>query len=173
MKRVISYKFFHSNLIVTSELVLSRVLFNILANIDNSSNGSNLDSMTTLETIIIKGLKILLVDDDIGFRNSMAWKLSRKFKVNIREANSGFEALQIVINEDHFDVILLDLIMPDKNGIETFKELRLLGIQSQIHIMSAFETSGEWKTAQALGIPIISKNYNEQELIEILLKGKN
>ncbi|CAM4165288.1 response regulator transcription factor [Jeotgalicoccus halotolerans] len=66
--------------------------------------------------------KILLVDDEERIRKLLNLYLTRE-GYEITEAGDGREALEFALNND-FHCILLDLMMPEMNGIEVAKELR-------------------------------------------------
>ena len=66
--------------------------------------------------------KILLVDDEERIRKLLNLYLTRE-DYEIVEADNGKDALSIAMNED-FHVILLDLMMPEMDGIEVARELR-------------------------------------------------
>ncbi|MBU1398108.1 MAG: response regulator [Pseudomonadota bacterium] len=69
-------------------------------------------------------IKVLLVDDEKAFIQTLAERLEvRDFSV--QTAFDGEEALSKIKEED-FDVVVLDVIMPGKNGIETLKEIKSL-----------------------------------------------
>ena len=80
--------------------------------------------------------KILLVDDDINSLDITISILSDKYKVAV--SKSGKEALIILIKEKP-DLILLDIIMPEMDGWETFYKIR--GISSLQQVPIAFLTS--------------------------------
>jgi len=67
-------------------------------------------------------IKVLLVDDEKEFIETLAERLAvRDFYV--KTAFNGDEALS-KINEEDFDVVVLDVLMPGKNGIETLREIK-------------------------------------------------
>lgn len=67
-------------------------------------------------------IRVLLVDDEKGYIQPLSERLrSRGFNVAI--AFSGEEALILIENND-FDVVLLDIMMPGKNGLETLQDIR-------------------------------------------------
>ncbi|CEA00153.1 Transcriptional regulatory protein SrrA [Jeotgalicoccus saudimassiliensis] len=66
--------------------------------------------------------KILLVDDEERIRKLLNLYLTRE-GYEITEAGDGKEALELALQED-FHCILLDLMMPEMDGIEVAKELR-------------------------------------------------
>ena len=66
-----------------------------------------------------KPIKILLVDDERGFVDIIAKRMSKR-NIEVTRAYSGTEALQALKKED-FDVTILDLKMEDMDGIEILK----------------------------------------------------
>jgi len=66
--------------------------------------------------------KVLLVDDEKEFIQTLAERLEvRDF--NVQTAFDGEEALSKIKAQD-FDVVVLDVLMPGKNGIETLREIK-------------------------------------------------
>ncbi len=67
-------------------------------------------------------IKVLLVDDEKEFIETLAERLKvRDFKVET--AFDGYEAVS-KIKEQDFDVVVLDVLMPGMNGIETLREIK-------------------------------------------------
>jgi DNA-binding response OmpR family regulator len=64
-------------------------------------------------------IKLLLVDDEVGFANVIAKRMSKR-NIDVTKAFSGTEALQALKKAD-FDVAVLDLKMEDMDGIEVLK----------------------------------------------------
>lgn len=78
-----------------------------------------------------KGKKILLVEDEV-FNQSFIETILLPQGVQIVYATDGFEALnQVRLNPD-IDLILMDIRLPDINGMETTKKVRLLGFTKPI-----------------------------------------
>ncbi|HEO8422322.1 response regulator transcription factor [Niallia sp. FSL W8-0635] len=69
-----------------------------------------------------KEIKILVVDDEERIRRLLKMYLEREEFI-VEEAEDGVSALTKALNTD-YDVILLDLMMPGKDGMEVCKELR-------------------------------------------------
>lgn len=69
-----------------------------------------------------KEMKILVVDDEERIRRLLKMYLEREGYM-IDEAEDGNEALAKAINND-YDLVLLDLMMPGKDGVEVCRELR-------------------------------------------------
>ena len=66
--------------------------------------------------------RILLVDDD-AMNLRMAQVILKKTPYEILSASSGAECLRL-LGEQPVDLVLLDIEMPDMNGIETLEKIR-------------------------------------------------
>ena len=66
---------------------------------------------------------IMLVDDEAPFVETMTKRLSKR-NLKVIYAFSGSEALKKLDKNRDLDVIILDVKMPGKNGIETLKEIK-------------------------------------------------
>ena len=67
------------------------------------------------------GQRILIVDDDPGIRRALTSLLS-KSGYQVTQANDGLEAIRLWRDQGG-DLVITDLHMPEKNGIETILEL--------------------------------------------------
>lgn len=65
----------------------------------------------------------ILVVDDSSMNLSVVQELLKKTKVQITACISGYECLETV-QKQHYDVILLDHMMPEMDGMETLKRLK-------------------------------------------------
>jgi DNA-binding NtrC family response regulator len=68
------------------------------------------------------GIKVLIVDDEQDFRETLVKRLLKR-RFSIRGAENGQRALEIIENEP-VDVVVLDVLMPGMDGIETLREIR-------------------------------------------------
>lgn len=82
----------------------------------------------------MKGSKILLVDDEVVFTNNMS-KLLHNRGYFVTAVNSGDAAIRAMEDED-FDVIVLDLKMPGMDGISTLREIKKLGLFTETLILT-------------------------------------
>lgn len=110
---------------------------------------------------------ILLIDDDNDFR-SMLRKLLEKSKYRVFDAPSGILAMNI-IRENHIDLVVTDIIMPDMDGIETIMKIR-----SQYPRVKMIAVSGGGRigptdylnAARALGAAkVLTKPFPNEELL--------
>lgn len=75
-----------------------------------------------IDTSPMTGLKVLLVEDDAVNRQIAEWFISKTEWV-LTSASSGKEALAI-LEEQGFDIILMDISMPEMNGFELTSKIR-------------------------------------------------
>lgn len=81
-------------------------------------------------------MKVLIADDHPILRKGLIEILHDAFQtLTYFEASNGIEALQI-IRKEPLDLILLDISMPGRNGLETLKQIRADGFQTPILILS-------------------------------------
>jgi CheY-like chemotaxis protein len=78
--------------------------------------------------------RILVVDDDDQVRGMLRQMLGR-LQHDVIDVNSGDKAIK-TYRESPTDLIIMDLIMPDKEGIETITEIRREFPQARIIAMS-------------------------------------
>ncbi len=100
--------------------------------------------METGETKVIKGEgTILLVDDEEQVRRVAKEQLEYLgYKVII--ANDGIEAVDIYKKgKEKIDLVLLDMVMPDMSGKETFQALKNIGPNVKIILISGFSQNGK------------------------------
>ena len=75
--------------------------------------------MSVKESIQTDPIRLLIVDDEVGFVNILAKRLSRR-NMEVTSTYTGTEAIQILRKQD-FDVAVLDLKMEEMDGIEVLK----------------------------------------------------
>ena len=106
--------------------------------------------MLESERFIPEGLyrppRILVVDDEEGIRKLLQFHLKRSGCV-VTTAGSGEEALSAVEEDEPFDLVLLDLNLPGKSGLETLRALSQGGKVGCIIVMTAFGTMADAITA--------------------------
>jgi signal transduction histidine kinase/HAMP domain-containing protein/DNA-binding response OmpR family regulator len=67
--------------------------------------------------------KVLIVDDDI--RNIFALSsVLEDHHMNIVSADNGRGAIQLLQEEENIDIVLMDIMMPEMDGLETMREIR-------------------------------------------------
>ncbi len=112
--------------------------------------------------------KVLLVEDDVALRTALADKCKESgFKV--LEAGAADEVLSILGLEKP-DVLVLDLILPMKDGITLLEELRMAGFQMPVLILSNLLGSHDLRAdAERLNAAFYNKSsVSLEEIVEVL-----
>lgn len=110
---------------------------------------------------------ILLVDDDEAFRRMLRRTLERVGH-GITEANDGAAAVRVVAHDASIDLVITDIIMPNREGIETIRALRHDYPHLKIIAMSGggrIRPEGYLDVAKAFGaVRVLSKPFDNDEL---------
>lgn len=114
-------------------------------------------------------ISIMIVDDHILIRQGIRKILedNKGIKV-VGEADNGVEALEL-IPVYRPDIILLDIIMPEMNGLETLRKIKDLGIKSKVIILSSYSNKGYIVDAIKIGASgYLVKNCTSENLIRAI-----
>jgi DNA-binding NtrC family response regulator len=93
--------------------------------------------------------KILLVDDETDFLEVMAERMAAR-GIEVTTATSAQEALQKVEHET-FDAVILDLRMPEVDGLEALKIIKARQPESQVILLTGQATVQDGIAAMKLG----------------------
>ena len=85
---------------------------------------------------------VLLVDDDEALRESLCEQLDLHEEFSTSEAATGAAALGLV-KDEHYDVILLDVGLPDLDGREVCRLMRKAGVKSPIIMLTAQDADSD------------------------------
>ncbi|MBN2279155.1 MAG: response regulator transcription factor [Candidatus Marinimicrobia bacterium] len=96
---------------------------------------------------------ILVVDDEEDIRKLISLNLIKN-NYNVFEAENGVEALKIVANKD-IDMILLDVMMPEKDGYDVCKDLR----KNNNNVPIIFLTAKDSEFDEVLGLELGADDY--------------
>lgn len=92
--------------------------------------------------------KILIVDDEAEFVELMQMRLEAN-DYEVITANNGKDAIERV-ERDKPDAILLDIMMPEIDGLSVLKEVRSKDAKIPVFIVTAFSNEEKVKTASKL-----------------------
>jgi DNA-binding NarL/FixJ family response regulator len=95
--------------------------------------------------------RIVLADDNLSFRGTLKAILALQADIEIvGEAATGREAIRQV-GELHPDVLVLDIRMPDYDGLEVLRQLRQVDDQTRVVVLSLWDNAEYRRTALELG----------------------
>jgi len=113
-------------------------------------------------------MRLLIADDHPLFRVGLKAMLERQgFKV-VAEAENGREAVEKALKHD-IDAVLLDIKMPEMDGIEAARELRRRGFEGHVVMLTTFtEPALQAEAAKAGANAYLSKEASPLEVAELL-----
>ncbi len=135
---------------------------------------SNPSKDTSLARSGLKGRRILLAEDN-KINQMVAIKILKKWDVLVTVANDGLEALDFIKTED-FDVVLMDINMPNMDGYEATRAIRKLSDEKKNSIpvialtASAF-LSVEEAVIQAGMNDHVGKPFRPDELFQRIVRA--
>lgn len=121
-------------------------------------------------------MRVLIADDHAILRKGLIEILSESFPaLEYFEASNGLEAIQLS-RKENFDLILLDISMPGRNGLDTLKQIRTDGNNAKILILSVQpEDQYAIRVLKAGASGFLNKDSAPEELlnaVRIVMNGK-
>lgn len=114
-------------------------------------------------------MKKALVVDDSKSEQKLVQALLEKMQINVELANNGAEALDWLKGNEQPDLIMLDIVMPDMNGLELCREIRETLEYKQVPIIFCSNKSEEFDRFWALrqgGNAYLTKPYSPMDFIK-------
>jgi two-component system invasion response regulator UvrY len=120
--------------------------------------------------------KILLVDDHAIIRQGLKNMIDLERDIEVTaEASSGLEAINL-IRQQSFDVVVMDIAMPDKNGVDTMRDLKHVAPDLPVLILSGYAEDQYALNLLRMGCKgYLSKDTDTDEIIraiKIIASGK-
>ncbi|MBI5893169.1 MAG: response regulator [Deltaproteobacteria bacterium] len=97
--------------------------------------------------------KILLIDDESDYSDTMAFYLKAKGYM-VRTASNGRDGIDIIKNTPP-DVVFLDFMMPEMDGVETLKKIREFNKRIPIIMVTSYASDEKVQHAREFGISAI------------------
>ena len=118
-------------------------------------------------------LKIIIADDHQIVRMGLASIFGKESDISvIGEARNGIEAVSLA-KELKPDIILMDLMMPKKNGVQATLEILAENPDAKILILTTFGTADEVRQALDAGVAgVIVKDTLHEQLIAAIRNTK-
>jgi CheY-like chemotaxis protein len=116
--------------------------------------------------------KLLVVDDQTGI-TKVVEMIARQLGLDVRSLNNPAQATETFIDFKP-DILILDMIMPEKDGIDVLNEVLLTGIPVKVVLTSGFSESylrlaeGVAKFHDNPNVSILRKPFRREELMQLL-----
>jgi NarL family two-component system response regulator LiaR len=117
----------------------------------------------------VNRITVVLVDDHEVVRKGLSAYLAVSSEIEIiGEASNGEEAVDVCLRKQP-DVILMDLVMPRKTGIEAIREIRVKVPQAKVIALTSFQEPDMVKEALREGaISYLLKNVSGADLVNAI-----
>ncbi len=152
--------------------VTSSTLFDAIINALQPVAINKPKAKQTLELVQLEG-RVLLAEDNL-INQQVAEELLTSFGLSVTIANNGMEAVECVTQQaGQFDVVLMDIQMPEMDGIQATKEIRKLSEYHHLPIiaMTAHAMVGDKEKSLQAGMnEHITKPIDPDELYRTLMR---
>jgi DNA-binding NarL/FixJ family response regulator len=114
-------------------------------------------------------MKVVIADDSVLLRDRIKILLNSSKHISmVYEAETGLEALQLIKDEKP-DLVILDIRMPELNGIEVLKKIRELKMKTNICILTNYPYPQYKKKCLEAGADYFLSKTEEFEDIKIVI----
>jgi two-component system, NtrC family, response regulator HydG len=111
-------------------------------------------------------LSILVVDDDMDNASSLG-ELFEMEGHTVSVVHSGQAAIDAYV-KDSFDLAFMDVIMPGKNGVESFLEIRRMRPEAKVYMMTGYSVEELLQQAISEGaLGVLAKPFDPNEVLSI------
>jgi DNA-binding NtrC family response regulator len=115
--------------------------------------------------------RVLLVDDEALIRWALGETLTEQ-GYQVEQAASRKEVLEILDRGEKFEVILLDLRLPDSSDLQLLSRLRTLMPATPIILMTAFATPETVQSALDMGVfRVVNKPFEIGEIMSLVKRA--
>jgi two-component system response regulator (stage 0 sporulation protein A) len=99
-------------------------------------------------------IKVLMVDDNLNLVEMVKEYFKNHETISINfEAYDGEQGIELIDKErDHYDLIILDLIMPKKDGIYVLEEMKKRGISKKVIVATSYNASEVIREVSEYGV---------------------
>ena len=142
------------------------VVIQEIVNVELKEEKSNI---TSSDYNTFEGKNALIVDDS-KLNLKVAENVLKNFLVTTESVTSGLECLSCV-NSKKYDIIFMDIMMPNMSGVEVLRKLRENGVNTPVIALTADAIEGQEEKYMSEGFDgYISKPINKEKLSYVLNK---
>ena len=127
----------------------------------------DIDRIIAIIEEVLKDVLILVVDNEFADRESLKAILEDK-GYRVATARDGAEAIEMVKSR-HYDIIFLDVRLPDMSGVETFERVKKIDPQATVIMMTGYTEEDLVKRAVSQGAyTCIYKPFDMDKVIAVV-----
>ena len=121
----------------------------------------------------MNNIRLLLIDDNVELVSMIKEYFSSHANIEVvKEAYNGEEGLEYIKkNSCEFDLIILDLIMPKKDGVTLLEDMQKLDIDKKVIVLTSYNTGEMIRKVSEMGVNyFILKPFELSELERRILE---
>jgi len=116
-------------------------------------------------------LSVLIVDDHVAVGLGTKALIEKYDDINVDVLNDSIKAVE-VLREKKYDVYLIDLQMPNINGLELSKQILRIHPEAAILIFTGYDVISHYNLLIDNGVlGILSKTYSEEQIIDAIRRA--
>ena len=121
-----------------------------------------------------KKYSILVIDDEIEILDMLSRFLNRNPNFSVQTFSNPVSALSSINNNTKYDLVLLDIMMPQMNGLDVLEKLKEINSDQKVIMMTAYSTLDKVLKSHKIGAtnyvmkPFSSLESLEKNVIEVL-----
>ena len=121
-----------------------------------------------------KKYSILVIDDEIEILDMLSRFLNRNPNFSVQTFSNPVSALSSINNNTKYDLVLLNIMMPQMNGLDVLEKLKEINSDQKVIMMTAYSTLDKVSKSHKIGAtnyvmkPFSSLDSLEKKVIEVL-----
>ena len=121
-----------------------------------------------------KKYSIVIIDDEVEILDMLSRFLSRNPNFSVQTFSNPVSALSSINNNTKYDLVLLDIIMPQMNGLDVLEKLKDMNSDQKVIMMTAYSTLDKVLKSHKIGAtnyvmkPFSSLDALEKKVVEVL-----
>ena len=121
-----------------------------------------------------KKYSIVIIDDEVEILDMLSRFLSRNQNFAVQTFSNPVSALSSINNNTKYDLVLLDIMMPQMNGLDVLEKLKEMNSDQKVIMMTAYSTLDKVLKSHKIGAtnyvmkPFSSLDALEKKVVEVL-----
>ncbi len=121
-----------------------------------------------------KKYSIVIIDDEVEILDMLSRFLSRNQNFAVQTFSNPVSALSSINNNTKYDLVLLDIMMPQMNGLDVLEKLKDMNSDQKVIMMTAYSTLDKVLKSHKIGAtnyvmkPFSSLDALEKKVVEVL-----
>ena len=121
-----------------------------------------------------KKYSIVIIDDEVEILDMLSRFLNRNPNFTVQTFSNPVSALSSINNNTKYDLVLLDIMMPQMNGLDVLEKLKDMNSDQKVIMMTAYSTLDKVLKSHKIGAtnyimkPFSSLDSLEKKVVEVL-----